>query len=73
MFLDRLQASHPSFRPRTFVIDCSSTEVAAIKASFPSAIILWCLFHFFKAIRSNIADKVCLSLLRSKQSIILCG
>jgi hypothetical protein len=76
-FLTWLKSIVPTFRPRAFLIDCSDTEAAAIRAVFPQtqvadslgyhgALILYCYYHLFKAVRLQAIKKV-----RSDRSCLL--
>jgi hypothetical protein len=68
-WLSWLKETIPSFRPRSFLIDCSETEAAAIKDVFPQteianpqgyygAKIVVCYYHLFKSVCLQAAKKV---------------
>ena len=48
----------PFERSPIFMIDCSKTEVAAIKSVFPESNIRFCHWHFFRALSSQANNKI---------------
>ena len=61
MWLRQLKESVPFNHTPIFMIDCSRTEVAAIKAVFPNPSIRYCHWHFFRVLTSQVTKKIKLS------------
>jgi hypothetical protein len=51
------------YKPSTFMIDCSDTEVAGIRAAYPTEppTILFCYWHLLRAVASHLRTDVSIS------------
>jgi hypothetical protein len=47
--------------PHTLLIDCSRTEAAAISSALPGSKVLYCHYHFWKAVNAHLDSKVYLA------------
>ena len=56
-FLNWVKEANPVVWPTVFMTDCDQAQIAAIKAVYPEAKTLLCLWHVLCAIRSHFVTK----------------